>query len=262
MKIRTLLAGLLVALFCVAPALAQNLELNAARGDGLDAEYRFGFNADIATSEETVWDQGGLYTYPTAAGQLGVSSSSAEDEAAGAGAFTVQIYGLDGDYVETNETVTITSQNSAQTTNSYLRVFRAIIRTAGASEFNVGDVYVGTGTVTSGVPATKYLKITAQQNQSLMALWTVPANKWFYLTRFVASTFGNATQSLTVRLVAMPEDEVFQTKDKVILFRSPVEFNHELPIRFAPKTDIEVRAVASGGTLDASAAFEGYVIGQ
>ena len=257
-------SALFAALVLFAPvAGAQTFKTRAAQGvEGLGEIHKFGFNADIASTEETVWDQGGLYTYPSSAGQLGISSSSTLDAAAAAGALTVEIFGLDGNYVEINETLTMNGQTSVQTTNSYLRIFRAIVRTAGASEFNVGDVYVGTGVVSSGVPVTKYLKVTAQQNQTLMALWTVPANKWFYLTHWQATTFGQANQSLEFRLMVRPENEVFQVKRRILLFRSPVEWPQDIPQRFAPKTDIEIRAKASGGSIDASASFQGYIMGQ
>ena len=256
--------ALFVALVLFTPvADAQTFQTRAAQGvEGLGEIHKFGFNADIASPEETVWDQGGLYTYPSSAGQLGISSSSVFDVVGATGARTVEIFGLDGSYVEINETLAMNGQTTVQTTNSYLRIFRAIVRTAGAAAFNGGDIYVGTGSVSSGVPATKYLKITAQQNQTLMALWTVPANKWFYLTHWQATTFGQASQSLEFRLVARPENEVFQVKRRILLFRSPVDWPQDIPQRFAPKTDIEIRAKASGGSIDASASFQGYIMGR
>ena len=58
-------------------------------------EWKFGFNPDISTSEETVWDHGGLYSYLAAASVLSVSSANVNDTALGSGARTVQIHGLD-----------------------------------------------------------------------------------------------------------------------------------------------------------------------
>ncbi len=265
MKLTRILGAAFAAtmLLLVGVADAQPLEFRAAQGaDGLDSEFKFGFNADIGGTEETLWDEGGLYTYPSAAGQWNVSSSRVEDVSTGTGARTVEIFGLNAGYVLTNETVTMDGQNGVTLTNSYIRVFRGITRTAGASEFNGGDIYVGTGAITLGVPVTKYLKISAEQNQTLMALWTVPANTWFYLTDFLASTFGQANQSLEFRLLARPENEVFQVKHRFLLFRSPVEWRHAVPRRFAPKTDLEVRAKASGGSIDGSASFQGVMMSQ
>ena len=240
-----------------------NTEIRAAQGrDGLDTEYKFGFNADISNTEETVWDEGGIYVYPGSAAQWKVSSSSTDDDDGGTGALTVRIYGLDANYDLQNEVITLDGQTVVMTVKSYIRVFRGIVLTAGSGGVNAGDIYVGTGTVSSGVPAVKYLKITATMNQTLMALWTVPKDTWFYMTALMASTYGNSSQSLMFRLVARPFGEVFQTKSKFLLFRSPVEWDYRIPLRFKPKTDIEVRAVTSSGTIDGSAAFEGYMMSR
>lgn len=244
-------------------ASAQTMEFRATQGrDGLAQAHMHGFNADVATSEETIWDQGGLYTYPSAAGQWKVSSSRVEDIDSATGAATVKITGLDSSYEEISETVTLNGQNAVITTNSYLRINQYEVLTAGSGGFNAGDVYLGTGTVTNGVPATKYAMITAQMNHALAAVYTVPANKWFYLTSLIATTFGNASQSLTIRLVVRPEGGVFRTHSKFLMFRSPISMAHDVPMRFEPKSDIEVRATASSGTIDASVEFGGILMGR
>ena len=44
--------------------------------------HKFGFNPDIDDAIETVWAQGGLYSYLSAATQLSISSSSTADTSA------------------------------------------------------------------------------------------------------------------------------------------------------------------------------------
>jgi hypothetical protein len=67
-------------------------ELQVARGqvDGHKPLFKFGINGDVGTSPETVWAQGGTYSYLSAAAVMKISSSSTDDAAAGTGARTIK----------------------------------------------------------------------------------------------------------------------------------------------------------------------------
>ena len=243
---------------------SEPFELQVARGQIAYHEsiYKFGNNPEIADSIETVWSQGGLYSYLTSASVLKVSSSSTDDTSAGTGARTVQLFGLDGDYNEISEVVTLNGQTAVNTTQSYLRINRMIVRSAGSGGANAGIIYAGTGTVTTGVPANIYATVNGDgTNQTLMALWTVPAGYTGYLMQYDISngTTSNTPAVCTLLLVARPYGEVFQSKDvKSLTTGMHIENGLVVPIQFAEKTDIEVRAVSSSAsvTFDISAALE------
>ena len=78
---------------------SEPFELQVARGQIAyhESVYKFGNNPVVADSVETIWAQGGLYSYLSAATVLKVSSSSTNDASAGTGARTVELFGLDGD---------------------------------------------------------------------------------------------------------------------------------------------------------------------
>ena len=214
-------------------------------------QFKFGFNPDIDNSLETIWAEGGLYSYLSAASVLKVSSSSTADTSAGTGARTVEIFGLDADYAEISETITLNGQTAVDTTNSYLRVNRAIVRSAGTGGENAGIIYAGTGTVTNGVPANKYLSIAAGDNQTLMALWTVPAGHTAYLHgSHVTAACTTSNKLLTATIVARPDGEVFQVKDKfgIQVDGGDIHQYYHFPLKFTEKTDIEVRAIADSGS--------------
>ena len=224
-------------------------ELQMARNQIFDHKsiYKFGFNADINGTEETIWDGGGIYAYPSAATVMKVSSSSANDTSAGTGARTVTVSGLDSDYNEAEETVSLNGQTEVLTTTSFIRVYRAFVETAGSGGTAAGDIYVGTGTVTAGVPATVYAKITLGQNQTLMSVWTVPAGYTAYMLRAnLSSSTANTNQYVTVRLIQRPFGGVFRTQVRTTLQRGDEEFRFPIPLSFPEKTDIEARAVSSG----------------
>ncbi|MCK5342167.1 MAG: hypothetical protein KAR20_02120, partial [Candidatus Heimdallarchaeota archaeon] len=79
-------------------------------------------STDLTTTEKTVWSGPGIYVYPTAAIQMTVSSSDVDDTAAGAGMRKVLIGGLDADYNQISEIVTLNGQTPVTTVNSYFRV--------------------------------------------------------------------------------------------------------------------------------------------
>ena len=243
---------------------SEPFELQVSRGQVAYHEslYKFGNNAAVSNSIETIWQQGGLYSYLSAASVLKVSSSSANDTSAGTGARTVELFGLDGDYNEINEVVILNGQTAVNTTLSYLRINRMIVRSAGSGGANAGIIYAGTGTVTTGVPANIYATINGDgSNQTLMALWTVPAGYTAYLMQYDVSngTTSNTPAVCKMTLVARPHGEVFQSKDvKSLTTGMHIENTLVVPIKFTEKTDIEVRAVSSSNsvTFDISAALE------
>lgn len=244
---------------------SEPFELQVARGQ-ISFHYdlhKFGFNPDVDDALETVWAEGGLYSYLSAATVLKVSSSSTADTSAGTGARTVQLYGLDADYNEINETVTLNGQTAVNTTNSFLRINRMVVRTAGTGGTNAGVIYAGTGTVTTGVPANKYATIAIGDGQSLMALWTVPAGFTLYIYQTdvtVATTQNN--KYATISLVARPFGEVFQVKDRFVKAESQSTIQYAFPLKFEEKTDIEYRCIgdSAGADIAISAAIDGVYI--
>lgn len=214
---------------------------------GTSSVFKFGFNPDINGVEETVWDHGGIYAYPAAAIQMSVSSSSVNDTAAGTGARTVFVAGLDANYNEISETVTLNGQTPVLTSALFLRINRASVVSAGSGETAAGDIYVGTGVVSAGVPATVYARIRLGDNQTLMAVWTVPSGYTGYILK---GNIGTGTvhinQYIVARLVQRPFGGVFRTASKVTLQNGEIAFDFVFPVPFAEKTDIETRAFSSG----------------
>jgi hypothetical protein len=208
--------------------------------------YKFGFNPSIATDEETIWDQGGVYSYLSSASVLKVSSSNNSDTS------VVNIEGLDANYNQISETVTLSGQTAVNTSNSFIRVYRGKVTDDEPS----GDIYIGTGAVTTGIPANIYAKITAGENQTLMALWSVPAGYTAYV--FMSQISSGTSQSnkfLTSRLKVRPFGEVFQTKIVQTLHNQTTETDFGIPIKVEEKSDIEVTAKTSSGTDAVSATF-------
>lgn len=244
--------------------LYEPFDLQVARGQitGHKSLFKFGNNSDINGSLETIWSHGGLYVYPTSAIQMKVSSSSASDTGSGTGARTVLVAGLDADYNEISEVVTLTGQTEVLTTNTFIRVFRAYVVTAGSGNTAAGTIYIGTGTVTAGVPATVYAEIPLGENQTLMAIWTVPAGYTLYLYRGTFSAASNnAAQYILGKFMVRPFGGVFRNSADVTANSNVIPYDFEIPLAVTEKSDIEARAIALAGTnFYTTASFEGIYI--
>lgn len=233
----------------------EDFQLGVSSGDlspSYEQVYKFGQNASVGNSIETIWLEGGLYAYPPSATTMTVSSSDANDTSAGTGARTVLISGLDGSYNEISETITMNGQTPVTTSNSYLRVNRALVLTAGSGGANAGIIYVGTGTVTSGVPANKYTTINGDgTNQSLQAFWTVPAGytAYIYQTNISTGTSSATPAILKTLLVVRPFGGVFNTKEIITLHEGNHLQDYSFPLKITEKSDIEFRAESSSASV-------------
>ncbi len=138
---------------------------------------KFGRIPDIDNGDtnEDVWDGEGAYGgFLSAAITMTVSSSSTDDENPSTGAWRVAVVGLDTNHSEVTQAVNLTGQTAVTLSTDLIRVYRAWVVTAGSDEENAGDIWVGSGTVTSGVPANKYAGILTEKGQTLMAIYTIP----------------------------------------------------------------------------------------
>ena len=214
--------------------------------------FVYGNNPNIQTAEETVWYQGGVYEYPNSAIQMTVSSDDA------AATCQVVINGLDANYVPIDEIVTVTGQTPVTTVNSYLRIQNAYVIANPTTQ----NIYIGTGTVTSGVPATVYERIFDGHNRTESGRYTVPAGRTFYVTHGTISHGSDGlnafiTGRLIYRLLGLP----FQSAAIVNLNNKFIDFWFDFPIALPEKSDIETRAFCSKAQVNAvSTSLEGLLV--
>lgn len=108
-------------------------------------------DVDSATTPELIWPVGGVITKPTVAGATTLVSDSASDAAAGTGARTILVSGLDANYYKKSETVTMNGVTPVTCANNYLRINQLTMLSAGTNKTNVGQI---TATINDGSPRT------------------------------------------------------------------------------------------------------------
>lgn len=233
-------------------------ELQVARGQivGHRAITVFGFNPDVDTTEVSVWPLPSKIPQATAALQMSVSSTNANDTAAGTGARTIVVQGLDGNYDEITETVTLNGQNAVLTAASFLHINYMYVASTGSTKSAAGDIYIGTGVVTAGVPATTYNIIKFNYNDTITGCYTVPAGHTAYVMqgRFTA---GQAVGSTAVqgRLIATNGSGIRRTAAITTINNGTADYPFEYPLPLPEKTTIEATAVGDANNNSVSSLF-------
>ena len=222
-------------------------KIDIARGlvRGVSHINKFGYNPSVGASFETVHDQSNTYTYLSSAGAATVTSSDSGSDNNG----TVEIQGLDGNYNVVTATATI---GGSATTQTFLRVFRVILTSANTGSSNVGVISVT-------ISATTVAQILAGKGQTLMALYTIPANKKGYLMKFQGNL--EKAKECEFEFLAKPENGAFNIKGKFGSSGDPVTYDYPVPLEFDEKTDLEVR-IKAGATTGAGAIFDLILIDQ
>lgn len=216
----------------------------------------FGFNSDVDTAVETVWPHGGILAFPAAALQLSVSSSSADDTAAGTGARTVYLEGLDANHNTISEVVTLNGQTAVTTTGSYLHINNCYVQTAGSGDSAAGTIYFGTGTVTAGVPATVYDVIQFDYNSRITGSYTIPAGYTGYVSQGLFSSGQvSGSNAVTGRLMTRGTNNIRLTAAVVTVNNGVADYAFEYPLVVPEKTTIEAQAVGSAANNACSSMF-------
>jgi len=243
--------------------------LAIAKGDvtGHSAVQKFGNAPDFDTGdgEVTIWDgaEDGTawelmnYVYSTSADIDSISSSSAADTQ------DITIVGLDSNYAEVTQTVTLNGQTRVALSTSLIRVYRAYNENSTDLAGHV-FVYVN-GTTTGGIPDTNAdirAIIDPDNQQTEMAVYTIPAGKTGYLSRGYASTSGGSKNTnYIIRFFAREFGKVFRLQNINAISStatSIIVLDYFVPLRIPEKTDLEVTVETTEATITASSVSAGF----
>jgi hypothetical protein len=187
---------------------------------------------------------------------VAITSSSGADSAAGTGARTVEIQGLNSAYEVVTETLTV---GGSAGTETFVRVFRAKVITAGTSGLNEGTISVtsqSTSTVLAQIGVDGTGSNAAGRGQTFMCLYTVPAGKTAYLTQWTVGA-GKQNTDAVAFILARPFDGngAWNSKDIITVSATTYSKDYKIPLQFTEKTDIEVRAYSTTNNSLVSSTF-------
>ena len=227
-----------------------------SQASGYSYIEKFGNNPSIPSSgaEADIWDAGGLYTFPTSAGTLTtIASSSADDTAAGEGAKTVKVFGLDSTYTAISETIAMGGTALTPLANNYLRVYRAYVVTAGTITTNAGTINI---TQT----AINVARIQPSKGQTLMAVYTIPDGYTGYmLGYYVSSQRGVTTGGVDVSIKVKNFGEAWRvrhTSTAQNVGASHIEHSYKFPPTIPAKADVRMSVLTSVNSMAVDGGFE------
>lgn len=190
----------------------------------------------------TLWDVNDT-VYPWSAwdtaGTISIARASASDADK-----NVIIVGLDEDYNEFTETITLTNVSGNTSINEFKRI--ESVRMNGTS-VNVGNI-----TITKGV--TTVARINAGVGQSLMGIYTVPAGYTAYLTQGVM-TIQNGADATGTFYYRIPGDR-FLVGHTFEVASSEYHYGFTCPFAVPEKSDLDVRATVRSNNAILTAAYD------
>lgn len=233
------------------PERTSDISRDAILGKADDFIHKFGSNPDVSNvvsriAPESVWDGSTEYVFPPDSGTgIQIKSSQTIDNQE----FVVQ--GLDENFLEQNWTGNLNGQTEVNIDGTWSRIFRA---------FNNDSTYIS-GNINihpSGDDSTSYAQVLVGNDQTMMAIYTIPANFTGYLTEYHMSASNPGSSSsidYTVQIKTREYGKIFRVQEITSVGNTHnVEQIFPFPNFLKPKTDIMICAVdanGGGGTLNA-----------
>jgi hypothetical protein len=168
------------------------LLIAAGRSHSWDSDIKFGMNDAVGQAWECIWAQGGSPLINSTPTVIEFTSSDGEDHSASSGARTIEFSGVDSDYVQQTETITMTGTSAASSVGSFLYLYRMKVLTSGSSKGNVGVISAAVGGSTMGT-------IPAGSGQSEMLYRPVPASSVLYMSGLGVAVDKGADVELRIR---------------------------------------------------------------
>jgi len=213
--------------------------------------FRASYNSNVGTSEATVWPKNTAYVFPVSAGHMMLYSTSALDTTQ-----LVLIDGLDSNYDEISEVLMLNGQTGRQTSLEYLRINTMTVLTDSPQ----GDIALGTGVATAGVPANTYGFIHAGDNITSAAVYTVPAGYTLRLASGSISSGGSSGSQTTTAKFRSRINGVTYLTANISIANNYQFFPYNPPLDLPEKTDVYNNVSTSSNTASVSATFNGWLV--
>ena len=233
----------------------EEFKLDVARGKARGAEVRniFGQNDAQTTDFRAVWELSNTtdYVFPSTAQIMRIASDDALDVGV-----QILIKGLDADYLEISEVVTLTA-TTVDTTQQFFRVNDVV--TVGTQNL----LTTSTLTVQDTAQTTVFAQIDNGHGRNQASIYTVPANCEFYLYRLdgFSADDSNPPQEKAAKF-----RNVVTLESGIVLRVATTEFFNQMniqrrfPFKYSEKTDIQLQMATFSGTHPVSIFAEGVVV--
>lgn len=220
--------------------------------------HKFGRSGALAQNVVThVWDYSAteeVYEFSGTADIDTISSSNVGDTT------ELELQGLDSNYSEVTQYKNLTGQTKVVLDTPMIRTFRK--KNTGFNDL-LGDAYTYPDTaITNGVPtdtSTVRAYMNNGNNQTLMAIYTIPNAKKGLLNKWFCTLAGKTNAVVEVQLWARPFGQVFQLKESIAISgtgNSVWAYEYKTPLVFNEQTDFYITADSASVNAVVSAGFD------
>jgi hypothetical protein len=236
-----------------------NYEVALGRRQGATTWNKWGYNGNIGVGTDTVWTQGGIFAKLPTAQTLSIVSSSVNDiVTTGTGAQSIVVYGVDANYDEVIEVVSMNGTTPVVTANTFLGVNRMAVYLNGTGTSNAGKI-TATGSISATVQATIEIEEGSTQHAFFFTYNNHVCLMDWVLLNANKITGGGGSPKITFKifvtsLVSNARYEVFrETIDTDV--ENTVQLNPAQPFVVGEKSLIEIQATTDTNNTVASARF-------
>ena len=225
---------------------------------GTSVVNKFGANPEVAAdTKEDVWDGAGSYTFLTTAAithiRAGVDSATTQGS-------TIEVQGLDASWdlvVQTKDLDGTNSTTEVALDTPLIRVFRMKVLEDAVMD---QDIWAGDDDFVVGAASAIIL---AGNNQTLMAIYTIPAGYTGYMTAYYASVVDATNKTPTSTEIGLwaadrASSYEFQLKHQLGIAEAASGFRHEFSpyVKFNEKTDVKITALPADEPAHVHAGFD------
>lgn len=223
--------------------------------------HKFGSNSAVGNSFEDIWANGGTYPWPTTTETVRIAAGgNVADAAAGAGAQSVVVVGLNGSWNEVRDTLTTNGiLASSASSNSYRRVYRAFVLSVGT----YGGANTGAITIQNSTSLQTLAVLSAGIGQTQLSQYTVPDGYRAILTRINVNVENDNTATVRMfqRQNADDTSTPFTGKRLVHIIRDVTgdnEINLKSYVIFPAKTDLwlDAQKISGGGDSEVAVDYD------
>ena len=231
-----------------------NLEIVKGNIEGVTYQWIRSVDSSIETTKYVfgeIWGTAEVPLIVTTAISIEVSSTSANDKAAGTGARTILVTGLDNDFLEQSESANLNGTSAVSLTKKYVAVNDMYVSVWGSANHNVGDIYAYSAEINlvAGRPGDlEHVMngISAEISISRSGIYTVPDDKNVYL--MANDFYVGFTVNTTISTFGSCCTGLIREYFRIHASTAPVEKGYFFPFSIPSKTTIFSKAISVSAT--------------
>ena len=201
--------------------------------------HKFGYNPAVGTNYEDIWSRSGKIVFETSAAVATIDSNLSNSGC------KITIQGLDGNYDQVSETVTLDSSGDATTTQTFLRINRAFV-SGNTAISNVVRIQIN---------GSNQAQIDVAHQQTMQAIYTIPREYTGYLV-LLSVGLQSKDKDAEVRINVCELGGVERTRDYLSFSQNFIEKHYPVPLAFPEKSDIKLQAKITGADTLISGTFD------